>query len=180
MDPRIEHQCKASLGQIVMDWGFAEHMIEDLIAGMLGADISHVNALTANMATEYQIKSARGIGRLRFDDTTFLRLNTVLKYMERLAPFRNKLVHGFWSARDEDNLYTIASVKSGGTLRTQTEYVDLVYLQWMEKQVRALLTLLLAFGEIHDLIDYGEEKTVATPELLSALAGEDDPFLWVV
>lgn len=180
MDPHIEHQCKALLGQIVMDWGFAEHILEDLIAGMIGADISHVNALTANMATEYQIKSARGIGRLRFDDLTFLRLDTVLKYMERLAPFRNKLVHGFWSAGDNDNLYTIASLKSGGTLKTQTEYVNLIYLQWMERQVRAILTLLVALGELYDLIDYGGEKTEVTPALLSALAGEDDPFLWAV
>jgi hypothetical protein len=163
-----------------MDWAFAEHILEDLIAGMIGADIAHVSALTANMATEYQIKSARGMGRLRFDELTFLRLNTVLKYMERLIPFRNKLVHGFWSERDEDNLYTLASLKSGGTLKTQTEYVNLIYLQWMERQIRGVLTLLLAFGELYDLINYGDEKTEVTPELLSALAGEDDPFLWVV
>jgi hypothetical protein len=170
----------AMLGRVVMCWGFAEHVLEDLIAGMLGSDISQVNALTANMAMEYQIKSARSIGRLRFDDLTFLRLNTALKYFERLAPLRNKLVHGFWSERDEDDQYTISSVKSGGTFKTQTEYVNLHYLQWMEMQVRAVLTLLIGFGNLYDLIDYGKEEEAELPGLLSALAGEDDPFLRVV
>jgi len=180
MNPRIDYQCMATLGRILINWGFAEHVLEDLIAGMLGSDISQVNALTANMAMEYQIKSARSIAKLRFDDLTFRRLNTGLKYFERLAPFRNKLVHGFWSEREEDDLYTLASVKSAGTLKTQTEYVNLDYLQWIELQVRAVLSLLIGFGELYGLVTYGGKEEEITPELLSALAGDDDPFLRVI
>lgn len=162
------------------EWGFAEHILEDIVAGMLGTEPSYVNALTANMATDYQIKSARSIGRRRFDEVGFKHFNTVLTYFERLAPFRNKLIHGFWSSRDEDNQYTVSTLKSGGTLRTQAEYVNLEYLRWMSRQVRALTSLLLGFGSLYGLLIYGDRPEEIQPELVSALAGEDDPFLWVV
>ncbi len=167
----------AMLGRIVMNWAFAEHVLEDLISGMLGADVSQINAITANMATEYQIKSARSIARLRFDETGFKQFNTALRHFERLATFRNKLIHGFWAERDEDDQYTVSTIKSGGTLKTQTEYVNLHYLTWMEIQVRALLTLMLGFGHHYGLIEYDKESS---PEILSKLTDGYDPTLMVV
>jgi hypothetical protein len=173
MDPKIDFYCMATLGRIAINWAFSEHILEDLIAGMLGAEPQHINALTANMATDYQIRSARTIARMRFDDLIFAQFDSALSQFEDLVSFRNKLIHGFWAEYEDSDIWTVSTVKSTGKLRYQSEYVNFDYLEWMEKQVRRVATLLIAFGEQHGLLSWSDAS--ALPGTLSSLAALGGP-----
>jgi hypothetical protein len=172
MNPDVDFFCMATLGRLLINWGFAEHTLEDLIAGIMGADISHVNALTANIATEYQIKSARTLARLRLDEAAFAQFDSALEQFEELIPFRNKLVHGFWAEHEHEDIWTVSSIKSTGHLKYQTEFVNAEYLAWLEGEVRRVMTLFFAFGEQHGLLYWSSKE--ALPDTLATLTALSD------
>jgi len=78
-----------------------------------------------------------------------------------LVPFRNKLVHGLWSATGLPDTVTVSLVKSGNRLKHQTEFVNIAYLDWLDNQVTRATTLLFGFGSQHDLlgdVETGDEN----------------------
>jgi hypothetical protein len=141
-----------ALGQIVTHWSFGEAVVEDLIAGFLGANVRYVYPVTANINISTRCQSVKALAKLRLEAFDLAEFESALEQFEDLIPFRNKLIHGLWSDSDFPDIVLVSLVKSRGTARYQSEYVNLVYLQWLGRQIQRTALLLLHFGKRHGLI----------------------------
>jgi hypothetical protein len=77
---------------------------------------------------------------------------SALGQFEALIPLRNKLVHGLWSETDDPEIARMSLVKSRGSVRHQSEFINLPYLEWLTRQMERATTLLFNFGLNHNLI----------------------------
>jgi hypothetical protein len=146
----------AKLGDIVTLWAFAEAVIEDIIAGLLGTDVMYAYVVTANVNISTRLKAATALAHMRFDQSLYAEFASLIEQMTVLAPFRNKLVHGLWSEipkEDGPGVARVAAIRAGNRLKRQNEYVNLEYLIWLANQIERIATLLFGFGKRHGLIE---------------------------
>jgi hypothetical protein len=64
-----------------------------------------------------------------------------------LGPLRNKVVHGIWAKTDDPDMAMVSAVKSGWKLKFQSEYMNEVYLAWLEREIMTLMSALFGFGQ---------------------------------
>jgi hypothetical protein len=150
-------QIVLQFGRIIMQWSFAEALIEDLLAGMMGAELKYVWALTANINISTRIEALRAVGRMRLSASAFIEFESALDQFRMLVPFRNKLVHGLWTDSDDPSLAEVYVIKSSGKIKHQSEYVNLDYLNldylnWLTRQIEQTFTLLFGFGRRNGLL----------------------------
>jgi hypothetical protein len=140
------------LGLVVMRCGFAEAVIEDLIAGFLGAETTHVYTLTANINVSTRLEALRALAVLRLEQEHYAELNTLISELKVFVPLRNKLVHGFWTETNDPDVAWVSLTKSSGRLKLQCEYVNSLYLDWLGERFFDVSLKLIDFGNKHELL----------------------------
>jgi hypothetical protein len=136
----------AKIGEVSMRWALVEAFVEDMIAGFMDAELRYTYVLTTNINISTRLQIVRALGLQRLTTDNFGKLDTILKSAEKLAPLRNKVVHGLWSETDQPSIYFVEDYRSRGKLKYHAEWLSLDYLGWLAEQVRLLGAQLLDFG----------------------------------
>jgi hypothetical protein len=143
-----------AIGTVITHWAYLEALIEDLTAGFMSAELTHVYTLTANINISTRLPAAVALAKLRLEsDDDLAEFQSLTKRVQTLAGFRNKVVHGLWAETGDPDIALVAAIKSAGKLKYQVEYINVQYLQWLDEQAHDVASQLLRrFGRRFGLL----------------------------
>jgi|SRR3954447_22649446 hypothetical protein len=142
----------ALIGSVTTHFAYFEALIEDMIAGLMQADVADVYTLTANINISTRIPALLALARSKLEETDFKELSGITDMAKPIVTFRNKVVHGMWAKSDHPDIFVVSAVKSAGKIKYQVEYDTSEYLEWLDRQLHAVSTALLNFGREFGLI----------------------------
>jgi hypothetical protein len=154
----------AGIGRVSVRWAFLEAVVEDSIAGFLGASVEHVYTLTANINISTRLGAIVAVAELRLAETDFIAFKGVIKQLVELVPFRNKTIHGLWAETNHPGIAQVVAIKSAGRLKQQTEFVNEFYLHWLAEQIQIRAGSLMQFAQDFGLINKPDTSQQIPPD----------------
>lgn len=156
----------AGVGRVSIKWSFLEAVVEDCIAGFIGANVELVYTLTANISITTRLNAIQAVAQLRLTDDDFEYFVGIIQGIQKLVPFRNKVIHGLWAETNQIGIAQVVAIKSSHRLKQQLEYVNALYLDWLANEIMRTSTSLMQFAQ-----DFGVIVPPSKPSLSSANSG---------